>query len=64
MKLNDVLELIPESQMVRIVFHEEKLEGPNSSMLLMLDNKVVQLEVDNIEAREDVIHIWISEVSL
>lgn len=59
MELNQILKLIPESQSVRIVFDAEKIEGPNSSMML-LDKEVFKLTVDNIEAREDVLCIWLS----
>lgn len=61
MTLDDILNLIPEGVEVCVTCSDLTLTGTMESMQSLLSDTTLKMKVINIEARSDVIWIWLSD---
>lgn len=59
MKLNDILNVIPEGQKINLIKGDENISGFCSSILYFMDFSYGEFKVINIQAQDDVIKVWV-----
>lgn len=59
MKLNDILDIIPEEQKINLIKSDESISGFCSSILYFMDFSYGEFKVVNIQAQDDIIKVWV-----
>lgn len=59
MKLKDMFEIVPDCFEVKLLFSELALNGTKDSMDIMLSDDIMSSDVGNIEARDNVLWVWV-----
>lgn len=60
MKLNDLFEIVPETQNMRIIIYDDTIYGTANAMTIYLIDSILESTVDNIEAENDELKVWIT----
>lgn len=60
MKLKDLVEVVPDIVKIHLVFSGEiALDGTKESIDVMVSDEIMDCNVTNIEARDNVLWVWI-----
>ena len=60
MKLKDLVEVVPDIVKIHLVFSGEiALDGTKESMDVMVSDEIMECNVINIEARDNVLWVWV-----
>lgn len=60
MKLNDLFKIVPEMQNMRIIIDDDAIYGSADAMTNYLIDSIMESTVDNIEAENDELKVWIT----
>ena len=59
MKLKEIFDVLPDKAKVNLIWGEISLTGTSESMSIMLADEIADCSIQSVEARDDVIWIWI-----
>ena len=61
MKFKDLLRLIPEAQKMCLVYLDFQVSGTMEALICVLDERIHELVVTNVEADDGELSVWLEE---